>query len=171
MEYSLSNNDLDKALDHRCNIITYRTLRSFRTLDSALGKYGCLIILYESEPAHGHWICLFKTNDGRTVSFFDSYGLEIDDELNYIPKNFRDNNDMRYPYLSKLLYESPYNIEYNQYELQDFKDDVNTCGRWVLARLKLKNVGVDDFYELFKSKYGISSDELVYAYSRKILNK
>ena len=50
----------------------------------------------------------------------------------------------------------------NEYQLQDRKKNVNTCGRWVILRLKYPKISVNDFYDIFKesSKY-INNDELI----------
>ena len=57
------------------------------------------------------------------------------------------------PYLTNLLnaYNKP--IVYNHKGLQKWSKEVNTCGRWTAARIRMKNLTPDEFTDLFNNKY------------------
>lgn len=165
---SLSNFDIKKMLKGKCNLISYDQLAKYKTIDEAMGKYGCLVILYETKEHYGHWTCVFKTHNSKgeeIISFFDSYALPVDKELDFIDDDFKIYNNSYYPYLSKLLFESPLKIEYNEHELQDFSTKISTCGRWVVARLIFRDLPLKKFVKLFSSDPYITSDELVTAFT------
>lgn len=157
LNVAYSNHDIKKKLNGKCEIITYDDLKNYSNVDQLLEKNGCVVILYETSKNYGHWICLFKTHDKKgkeIISFFDPYGFTVDDQLDY-------GNIEYYPYLSKLLYESPYQIEYNEYPMQTFAKNISTCGPWCIARLIFKDLPLKDFHKLFKGNKNFTSDELV----------
>jgi hypothetical protein len=157
----LSNVDIKKKLHGHVNIIKYESLVNYDNIDDILGEWGCCVILYELRNNSGHWVCLFKTKDNK-ISFFDPYALKPDDQLNFINVKFRLENNSYYPYLTYLLYKSPYPIEYNEYQLQDFNNkSLATCGRWCCCRLMFRDMSVKQFYNHFKSFNDITSDEFV----------
>ena len=164
LNIAYSNNNIKKKLDGKCNIITYNDLSNYNNIDQVLGKFGCVVILYETSKNYGHWICLFKTHDKKgkeIISFFDPYGFTVDDKLDY-------GNIEYYPMMSKLLYESPYQIEYNQYPMQTFSKNIATCGPWCIARIKFRKLPLNDFHKLFKGNKHFTSDELVAIYVKNL---
>lgn len=143
----LSDKDIINLVDGKANVITYKELQKYKTLDDALGEDNAFVLLYETEPNFGHWTCVFKEN-GR-VNVFDSYGIYPDDEIKFVPKNFKKLNYRKFKYLTKLLYDSKYPVEYNEVPLQSDKVGVSTCGRWVATRLIMRDMCQDDFAKLF----------------------
>lgn len=148
---SLSDNEIRNALKGKCNIVSYPKIEDYKTLDDLLGPYGCAVLLYHSKKNYGHWTCIFKYPDNKTVEFFDPYSNSPDGALNFIPMKFRKENNEYYPYLTKLLYESPYKIEYNDYPLQSHGflagNQINTCGRHVLMRLFNRKLNIDQYMQ------------------------
>jgi hypothetical protein len=164
LKYALSNHDIFQLLKGKCNVITYSELSKYNTIEQALGKNGCLVILYETEPNFGHWTCVFYSRNQRgkkIISWFDSYGLYPDDEVDFIDNNMRKLLTGGEFYLSKLLSNTQYPVEYNEFPLQEMKDGVNTCGKWAVARILLRDLPVEDFYYLFRSGKNFTSDQLV----------
>lgn len=159
---ALSDKDLRKLVPE-ANILTYKELKNYKSINDAMGPNGKLFLLVETKPNYGHWTAIYRRNKD-TIAHFDSYGLEPDDELMFVPMQLEKQLGESFPYLSKLLYESPYKfIEYNPYKLQESKKDINTCGRWVALRLMNQELGDGEFYDeikkLRKGKY--SSDDIV----------
>jgi hypothetical protein len=160
--YSLTDVDMRFYSPEGSKLLTYKELTKCKTLDEALGSSGILILLYLTTGDHyGHWCTVFKHEFDKnnkklkipSIEFFDSYGKVIDEPLKYADKDVRIRNNEVLPYLSKLIYESGYNIEYNDYKLQKSSPDVATCGRHVLVRLACKDMNIDDYVELlFKDK-------------------
>lgn len=141
-EIPLSDRDLRILLSKfgvSCTICKYSGLAKFKTLDELLGKNRCAIILYETRQNFGHWVCVFE-NGNNHIEFFDSYGYFPDDERDFVPTAFRKVGNIDYPYLTYLLYDSNKHIHYNEYQLQEKGNNVNTCGRHVATRLAFKNI-------------------------------
>ncbi len=145
---SLTNEDIMKLCNGKVNIMTYENLTSYDNIDKCLEPYGALIMLYETRNNYGHWVCILK-HKKKKLEFFDSYGLMPDDELKFVPNNFREINNMMYPHLTYLLEKSGCNIEYNHTKLQSKLDDVNTCGRWVSMRVNMRNYALPKFVNFF----------------------
>lgn len=138
---SFSEANIKKVVD--CDIVVYEDLVNYNDIDDLLGPHQCCVLLYQQKQTYGHWVCLSRR--GNIVEFFDSYGGKPDSQLKFAKYN--KHNDQ--PYLSQMLYESPYEIRYNPYKLQSEKNDMNTCGRWVTLRLVLRHVPIDVFAKLF----------------------
>lgn len=149
MRIALSGEQLLAALHHNSYILPYNELKTINNIITLLTKYGSVILLYETSPRVGHWICLILHSSTRTIEFFDSYGFKPDDESKFIPEEMWKMN-----YLSILLKRASdqgYNIEYNEVPLQNINDKtIATCGRWVVFRLLNKNIPLDLFQQRFK---------------------
>ncbi len=163
MDYSLSDKNIIKAFGNKVKIVTYKDIYNYETIDELLDPYGVVVILYEVKPNSGHWTILFKRNDD-IIEFFDSYGAVIDSELKFIKEKYRDQLKENHTYLSYLVYKSPYELDYNPYKFQKYKNNINTCGRWVILRYALREFDIDEFYKIMKQlkrKNKKSYDELV----------
>lgn len=155
---STSNSELQEKLGRPINVIKYNELKNYSSIDDLLKPYGECIILYETHVNNGHWVCVFKR--GNKISFFDSLGLKPDDQFHSISIKFRKDNGIRKPYLTYLLTDTPYEVEYNPYKLQVMDEFIATCGRWVVLRLKLKDLSPSEFANLFKGGVDFDSDDL-----------
>ena len=160
MEFKLSEfmtgGEINTILNQKGNIVAYSDLPKYKCIEDLLGKQGHAVILYEMKPGVGHWTCVFYGPpldecdlEFPRIYFFDSYGLKPDDEQSWIDIEFRKKawDDMRV--LSKLLKNTPSEINYNEFPLQEMKEGVNTCGKWCIARLGLKHLDDEDFANLF----------------------
>jgi len=156
--YSLSNTDLEDEMGYNIPIIKYDELKKYNNIDELLYPNNEAIMLYETHPNVGHWVCIFKRNN-NTISFFDSLGLKPDDQFHRICIKFRKNRGILLPYLTYLLSECPYNVEYNEYPLQNDNPEIATCGRWCIERLRNKKLTPCQFYNKFKPEYDIDSDD------------
>lgn len=160
---ALSDKEVLTLINGRANLILYPNLNKFKTIDEILNPYGACIILFEAKPRYGHWCCIFKIND-KLLEFFNPYGGYPDDSLEYIPMDFRLSTDQYIPYLSILMYNSPYELSYNEHQFQKHDQNIRTCGRWCAVRLIFRNYTLNEFYHLIKflkKKLNINSDQLV----------
>lgn len=160
---ALSNTDLIKMLDKKATVVIYPDLIDYKDIDEVLGKYGACFLLFEAKPKYGHWVCLFKRNE-NTIEFFNSYGGWPDDSLNHIPMHFREISNQLYPMLSLLILNSPYNLEYNEFQFQKVNKNIKSCGRWCVVRLLLRDLDIYQFNELInlmKNETKLNGDELV----------
>lgn len=148
----LSDSDILEITKGRCSIHTYSDLERFKNINQVLGLYGCAVILYQHEEDYGHWVTLFRVNDD-TLEFFDPYGIPIDEELKQSPFNTRRHQGAIVPHLSHLIDQSGYKLIQNTRKLQSFKEDVNTCGRWISLRVRWRYVPLEKFVEMFSGTH------------------
>jgi hypothetical protein len=182
LSYALSGRDIQSVLGDEIPIHSYGELADFSTIQDAWGPRKAMVILYETEKHSGHWCCVFEQNNKILV--FDSYGFIPDKELKWIDGITRKELDEDIPHLSYLLYnanrpfarkgsrlqESP--VEYNNYKLQQMREGVATCGRWVIARLLLRHMSVDHFARIFMKNRrfkNLSPDEIVVRITEPLL--
>lgn len=149
MNKSLTDKDIKYAIGN-CIILKYSDLSKFLHINELFIK-KFVIILFETKFNYGHWCLLFK-NTRNSIEFFDSYGLMPDSQLKYISSVFRKHNNMIYPHLTYLLLFCSNKIEYNNHIFQKSKNNIATCGRWVILRCLFYNYNIDEFYEIIKSK-------------------
>ncbi len=145
----LSDKDIFMAMDKRCNIIVYNDLEGVEDIREILGRNGCCVILYQTSPTFGHWICVIehKGKKGKTLEVFDSLGMKVDKELEWVPDEL-----YKGKLLTNLIDNSGYKtIIYNNYKLQADKKS-NACGKWCVLRMKMKKLPLQKFIKLFISK-------------------
>ena len=136
----------------------YTDLYIYNNIDDVFGHLDKIILLYltKSETS-GHWTCLYRQNN--KINFFDSYGLNIDDELNYISPYKKNELHEKYRYLKHLLDKSNYEIEHNIYKLQG--EHSQCCGRYVSLRLINNFMDNDEFYNIYFHNKNKSNDNII----------
>jgi hypothetical protein len=155
-----SGSNILDALDGQTKVMRYSALHTFNTIDEVLAPYDCAVILYETRPKFGHWVCIYLDRAVQArglepvLEFFDPYGGFIDTQLDHIPAEFKRQTFQDFPYLSKLLVESPYTIQWNNKPLQKFNDSVNSCGRHVSLRLVMRDVPIREYQQFLLNKSG-----------------
>jgi hypothetical protein len=125
----------------QCRWILYDDLARFKSLEQVLELGACVILLQIETPRApkvGHFIVLL--DHGNHYEHFDSYGLSIDQELEFTKEH----------HLTKLFSMTHKRIVNNTMRLQTFREDTNTCGRWVVARFLLRKLELDQFIHLIK---------------------
>ena len=148
----LSDHDIKRMCDGKVKVIMYSDLKKYKTLDQLLKPYGSVIILYRTGENYGHWCCLNKINK-NTVEFFDPYGNMVDLDLKWTDEKTRKQLGQDLPLLSKLMYDSPYRLDYNHHKFQNIKDaSLATCGRWCVLRILLKDLTLKQFSKIFLKK-------------------
>jgi len=161
---ALSNFEIDHLLKGKTYVLTYKNLPRFHNINELLEPFKNFIMLYMWKPNYGHWVCVIKHPD--RIEFFDPYGEPNipDKELDHVKSNVKIITNQDYPYLTQLLYDSKYPIEYNNYQFQQHADDINTCGRHCIVRVLFKNLLLDQYYQLMKQlrkKSGLDYDQIV----------
>jgi hypothetical protein len=154
----LSLNEV-QALAPNALIMKYSGLRRFSRLPRLP-----LILLYETKPNYGHWVCVLRTPEG--IEHFDSHGIVPDDELKWVPDWLKPSTGQDTKKLMTLLYreaaEHGTQINYNAHHLQS--KDVSTCGRWCALRIALGWLPNNHFYRACVNTaraFGITPDEMV----------
>lgn len=144
--YSLSNKDILKLTNNKCNVYVYDDLFNFKTIDEAFGKHGAFVVLYQTSPFYGHWCACIKINN-KLIEFFDPISSKPDREFNNIIETYR-----RQPYLKYLMASSPYKLSYNEYKFQKSLHGINTCGRWCALRVICRKYSLEQFKQLVTDK-------------------
>lgn len=137
----------------KCRWILYDQLKQYKNIQDLM-SLGAVVILLQIERPHapkvGHFILLL--DHGNHYEHFDSYGLTMDEEIQITQEH----------HLTKIFQMSRKKIVDNTTRLQQIREDINTCGRWVVARYLLKGLELDDFLKLIKY-FVRPSDDLVAA--------
>ena len=154
-----SGSEIVEALDGAVKIVKYPSIHQYQSIDELLRPYGRVVILYETEERYGHWCCLFLKND--VLEFFDPYGYKIDEQLKFIDESYKKTSNQNYPFLARLMFNSPYRLAYNDVQLQSEKKDVSSCGRHVTMRLIMSDVPIKLYQDIMKSKGSSTPDERV----------
>jgi len=160
LDEALSFDDISKAMNGKVKVITYPELEDYETIDELLEPYDKVVVLYMVGPNFGHYVSLFRRPNGN-IEVHDPYGkYDVDMELKFCSNKF---NKGKYPYLSKLIYESPYKYEYNDKQLQVDGSETATCGKHAINRLLNTDLSINQYCKIIKSynKYGYNPDLLV----------
>lgn len=167
MDKPLYTSDIERAFNNLISILDYESLQNYNNIDELLDIHGRACILVEFKKNSGHWICCYynteKNSDIKSVIVFDSYGIYPSNQLNYIPTSFLKISDQKKNTILKLLYNSKYNIYYNQHCYQSKSPKIATCGRYCIIAIKNSHLDEEELYKKFKklrNKLKVSNDEL-----------
>lgn len=87
--YSFTEDDMRDLTDNKYKIYLYEHLEDVDNIDELLGSNGGFILLYEVSGEYvGHYIGVFK-QPNNTLEVFDSYGLDVDEEIQYADYQIR----------------------------------------------------------------------------------
>lgn len=150
----LSSLEIARIVGSPLTIIEYGELAKYSDLSQVLTPEMPLVLLYETAPQYGHWVCLI--DHGTHIEFMDSYGIPPDGELDWVTQHMREELGEEVPHLTKLLGNRP--VKYNLVELQG--EDTSTCGRYCCVRLLLKNMSLLDWALMLVSG-SLEPDQLV----------
>lgn len=168
--YPLSNTDINEILEPDTKVFAYPEFASMNTIEEAFDELGRCIFLFLTESENmGHWVCMFLRKDG-SIEYWDSYGEKPEAQRAWVSKEKLKELGESEPYLWDLLKKSGRKVYYNTHAYQSDKNDVNTCGRWVVARLICKDASNLQFYNIVK-KSGYKPDDWVALFTHEILGK
>jgi hypothetical protein len=167
LSYSLSDADLRHILGNDCRIVEYCDLNHFKSMDDLLpNDTDYVIVLIESENNKGHWCAITKRD--KVISTFDSYGVKLQDELNFISRAMNRILGNTKEELENLIKSVPDDVEviYNKTPLQAENPSVASCGRWCAAYIQLFKLGytLQEFLEIVEAQceeYNVPPDILV----------
>ena len=168
--YSLSNDDIDAILDPDTKVFTYPKFCEMSSIDEAFDQLGrCVFLFLTANERTGHWICMFK-RDARTIEYFDSYGERPEAQRSWLTPEKLEELGQGEKCLFNLLKKSRCRVYYNTYPYQTDRGDINTCGRWCVARLICKDLSNLQFYNVVK-KSGMKPDDWVAQFTYDMLGK
>lgn len=128
--------------------ITEDQLKHYHSLDQLISHGPCVILLAPPHAFTGHFICLLPFHDH--IEHFDSYGYSVLKEIQFTQN----------PILQQILNTSHKKIIENKKRYQTMREDINTCGRWVVIRLLLQHYTLDEFDKLVSQYKPLSYDEI-----------
>jgi hypothetical protein len=148
---SLNKNDIIKICSpNNVKIMFYVDLNKCNDINELFNESHNIIILFRTEGNYGHWVSLLKYSD--YIEFFDPYGFYPDSELKYASESLRSSMNTTVPHLTYLLNnaKNKYNTKliYNAVKLQKLHKDINTCGRHVALRIKLRHIELHEYQKL-----------------------
>jgi hypothetical protein len=166
--YALTDEDINKILGGTV-IMTYPELQDVSRIEDIFDKDGRSVLLFLTEDeTTGHWTGLIRSE--KMIEYFDPYGSAPDADRKWLSKNKLKELDEEKPMLTKLLRASHMKVYFNTYAFQSDRQDINTCGRWVVARLLHRKKTLREFYNMVK-KSGMKPDDFVSALTFQILKK
>ena len=155
LSYSLSDADIRHILGQDCKIVEYCDLDKFSNMDDLLpNDTDYVIILIESQQNSGHWCAITKRD--KVISMMDSYGVKLQDELNFVSRAMNRMLGNTKEELEKLIKSCADDVEviYNKTPLQSQSQDVASCGRWCCSFIQLFKLGYNlpEFLEIVQAQ-------------------
>lgn len=155
LAYSLSDADIRHILGQDCKIVEYCDLSNFSSMDDLLpNETDYVIILIESENNRGHWCAITKRD--KVISTFDSYGVKLQDELNFVSRTMNRILGNTKEELENLIKSCADDVEviYNKTPLQSQSPTVASCGRWFCSFIQLFKLGysLPEFLEIVQAQ-------------------
>lgn len=156
---SLSGDDvISIAKPTKVKVMTYEELAPIQTLhDLFSGNTEAIALLYQTSRNSGHWVALMFDKQSRKFTFYDSYGIKMDDELKLEDYNHQ-------AHLTRIVQNSKnlfHGFDQNNKRMQARVEDVNTCGRYTALRCKYKNLSNHEFNEMIRPIMLNHPDEVV----------
>jgi hypothetical protein len=151
----MSDGDIERYLGPH-TVIKYSDLVNYKNINELLpNDTDFKVILTEQELNSGHWCCLLKYKN--IIEWFDSYGMRPDGQFTYINNITKHLLGQGGNPLTKLLKNGKrkdQKVFYNKRRFQVTDNNINTCGRWCVARILAMRVGyeLDDFIEKVDDK-------------------
>lgn len=145
LNYPLSSDEMIR-LNPDAKLIVYTTLNDCFDIRDMFKDKDKLIILYLLQSkTSGHWVCLFRRDDGLAdFEFFDSYGVPEDEQLDRLTYGQRAEFNERKNRLTTLL--NKYRVIYNNVRLQ--ANNTDTCGMFVTHRLHYSSLCLKDYVDM-----------------------
>ena len=158
MDVPLSNNQIIKELGPPSDdILLYKDLHKFDSIEELFLEDNLRIILIESAPSRGHWVSLLKDKD--TFIFFDSYGKSPSHWVQFLKPFYRNllgQDGDEFKRLSRGR-----KLIYNKVKFQG--KNSSTCGRWQVAWTEFYNRGysLPEFQKCMRLNKLTTYDDLV----------
>lgn len=166
--YALSDADIEAILG-KTVIMTYPELQDMQDITEIFDEDGRSVLLFLTENDQtGHWTGLIRNAD--MIEYFDPYGSAPDADRKWLSKEKLRELDELKPHLTRLLRKSNMKVYFNTYSFQQDKEDINTCGRWVVARLLHRKKTLRQFYNMVMNS-GLKPDDFVSALTFEIIKK
>ena len=169
--YSLSDLDLEKIV-HGIKLFKYPDLHNMSSIHDAFDKWGRAMMLYlTTDDSSGHWVCMIKDDNKKTIEYFDPYGgYSPDGERKWLSPEKLAELGEDVPILSRMIKESGYKVNSNPHHFQKEGQRTNTCGRHSACRLLLGGLSLPQYTKIVMGS-GVEPDEFVTELTSRILHK
>ncbi len=156
----LTLDDVQALTRNKANIIMYDDLTTDDNILNVIGPTNRAILLFptEANSVNGHYLCLIYYKDIQTLLHFDSYGLDVQEELRYSTSKHVKRNMLGQLY--NKLRASGVKVIFNTYRFQQMINGMNTCGRHVATRLRFFYLNNNEYAKLMLNQSN-SPDYLV----------
>ena len=157
LSYLVSNHDLERKFKSQLSQIQiklYSELNDINDITELLpSEVCCCFILLKTTEQSGHWCCLARNNNA--IYYLDSYGVQPDGELSNIAPNLKYELHENTKALTKIISTIPrgFTFEFNKMQLQEYKDNINTCGKHseVFCKCVFLGMTLRDFQQKMKT--------------------
>ena len=169
---SVINNGLEPNIIYSFEMIAEFTNINQLFVDPETGKItNQVLIIYRTEETFGHYCCLCRSRDLSRISYFNSYGTYIDEAIDHIPEQFKNQSRQNFQYLLKLLSECNYAVHFNDKQLQMKGDKYQTCGRWagMVMRANREGKSMEEFILPFTSVPLEERDDLIVRITKPLI--
>ena len=141
---------LKKRVPKTVSVLSYRQLKGKHRSQIFKGKTAVIVLVPKKGSDKGHYICLVP-RPGH-LEYFSSLGRSFESEFQELGEPL----DLFRSLLGK-------HYIYNRVKLQSGKYNINSCGAWVLARVKLAHLKLREFQLLFRKVHLHDADAVVSA--------
>ena len=175
MDYSLTDTDIKILVDNEIPVMTYSELVENGVLNVLLSNpyHACIFLVRQSEN-YGHWCLIWLKKEGneKGLYIYDSYGNTPDSNewKKYVSEDVLKSVHQEEPYLLKELYDSGFNIYYNEYQHQSKNKNSAVCGRHCIVRSCFLDMDTDEYNDMITAG-NISPDKKVLELTRFFLKK
>ena len=133
----------------KTRVLVYKDLQKYTRSNLFSTNKSVIVLIPHKLMKKGHFICLTKY--GSEIEYFSSLGGSPHDEL---VKLKQEDNQMSRILGSKYIY--------NRTKLQSTSNyNINTCGAYCLARVKLNNLQLKNFNKLFTRSLNLQNPDLI----------
>lgn len=164
----LSSSEIKQKLGGKVKVVTYSQLSKCKTMQQLLEPHNRVVLLYETAPNWGHWVCLLRDPKNKfQVDFLDPYSIFPDDELLWISERNRQRLGEKENRLSNIMMDwidQGGTVDYNTAKLQAEGKDVNTCGYHCVVRLFRDDLTPTQYTKWIKKSaktLGFTTDQFV----------
>ena len=138
---------LKKRVPDTVAVFSYRQLSGKHRSELFKGKTALIILVPKKNSPKGHFICLIPRSGH--IEYFSSLGRSMESEFAELGEPLG---------LFRELLGKDY--IYNRVVLQSGKYNINSCGAWVLCRVKLAHLKLREFQQMFRKHYLHNPDEI-----------
>lgn len=159
MKIDLTGDEILSVVGDVAKLVIYKDLLNYNSIIDVFGAKNAIVLLFPVESnTVGHYIALLKNNNNKTITHFDSYGLNASQEIGYTTNIYVKQRLLNILYTD--IQKQGWQVKFNTYKFQQFSSNISTCGRWSTVKILFSYLDDKEFAKLFyNQKY--TPDEFV----------